>query len=291
MIALLFQRRLYYNWPIACFKRASSAVDKLAESHNAEKCLFGWGNIPGEDSEKLANYLQKDYDIEWVESKDIYKSDDGRIIHVSNNKNSLKIMIDENKEKATLKINNSRIYDLKVKKEKVKKESGKLNIYEVNKNMYDIHTVSENYKSGINEVKDLLRRGIYLDRNFKLNEDLDQLAFSMQYYLFYGGSEQIESVKSHLNNIRTNFDDQHAICLDQFIYEISRMHDKMHDYFEKNKIHPERRTKTRSTEFVDRLNDHLSKISPKVLALIIALLLIYLLKALLSTIEQFPTIL
>ena len=279
MIALLFKRLLYPNWPIACFKRASSAVDRLAESYNAEKCLFRWGNIPGEDSERLANYLREDYDVEWVESKDIYKSDDGRIIHISNTKNSLKIMISENKEKATLNINNTRIYDLKVKK-----ENGKLNIYEVNKNMFDIHTVSDNYKNGVDEVKDLLRRGIYLDRNFNLNKVLDQLAFWMQYYLLYGRSEQIESVKKHLDNISKNFDEQYDISLDQFVYEISRMHDKMQGYFKKNEIHPECSTKTRSTELVGRFNDQLLNISLKVLALIIAALTIYLSKLQPSTI-------
>lgn len=109
----------------------------------------------------------------------------------------------------------------------------------------------------------------------------------MQYYLLYGRSEQIESVKKHLDNISKNFDEQYAISLDQFVYEISRMHDKMQGYFKKNEIHPECSTKTRSTEFVGRFNDQLLNILPKVLALIIAARIIYLSELQPSTILQY----
>lgn len=281
MSALLLQTPYYRHRIKTPFKHARSAVDKLAERYDAEKCLFGWGDIPGEDEEKLASYLRKDHDIDWVDSKNIYKSDDGKTIHVSNDKNTLKITIDEKKEKGTLEINNARIYGIKVKK-----ENDKLNIYEVNKDMYGIHTVSENYKRGINEVKDLLGRGIDLDRNPSLCKVLDQLAFWMQYYLFYGGSEQIESVKKHLDHITKNFDRQYRVNLDKFIYEILRMHDEMDDYFEKNKIHP-----VRSTKFVDRLKGHLLKKSPEVLALIIIALLIHLSGSLSEIIKLFQQIL
>ena len=166
------------------------------------------------------------------------------------------------------------------------KENDKLNIYEVKsyKDIYRIYVISENYKSGLNVVKDLMRRGIDLNRNPKLNEVLDQLAFLMQYYLFYGGSEQIESVKKHLDDIPKNFDDQYHINLDQFVYEILRMHDKMDDYFEKNKIHP-----VRNTKFVDHLKEHLLKRSPGIAALVIIVISIHLLKLLPYIIEWLPT--
>ena len=281
MAALLFRGVRRGHMVNIHFKHARSAVHKIIEHKNDGKCLFGWDNIPGEDSEKLASYLRKGHDIDWVESEDLHKSEDGKTIHSSNDKNSLKIMIDEKKEKGTLEINNARIYDLKVKK-----ENGKLNIYEIKnyKNMYHIHTVSNNYKSGINEIKDLLRRGIDLNRNPNLNGILDRLAFSMQYYLFYGGYEQMESVKKHLDHITKNFDEQYCISLDQFICEISRMCDKIDRYFEKNEIRP-----TRSTGFAYHLTDHLLKKSPEIAAVVITVISIYLLRLLPYIIEWLPT--
>ena len=275
-----FIQRQQYNYGIAThFESARSAVDKLTESQNGGKCLFGWDDIPGKDSEKLVSYLREDRDIGWVVSTNIRKSDDGKAIHISEDENLIKITIDDKKEKGTLEIGNARICDLKVKK-----ENDKLNIYGVKsyKDMYRIYMVSENYKSGLNVVKDLLRRGIDLNRNPKLNEVLDQLAFLMQYYLFYGGSEQIEAVKKHLDNIPKNFDDQYYINLDQFVYEILRMHDQIDDYFEKNKIYP-----VRNTKFGDRLKEHLLKKSPGIAALVITA--IYLLKLLPYVIEWLPT--
>ena len=284
-IASLIQRQ-QYNYGIAThFESARSAVDKLVESQNDEKCLFGWDDIPGEDIEKLASYLREDRDIDWVESKNIHKSEDDKSIHSSKDENLIKITINDKKEKGILEINNTRICDLKVKK-----ENDKLNIHEVKsyKDMYRIYMISDNYKSGLNAVKDLLRRGIDLNRNSNLNQVLDQLAFSMQYYLLYGGSEQIESVKKHLDHITITkiFDKQYHINSDQFIYEILRMHDKIDDYFEKNKIHP-----TRSTGFAYSLTDHLVKRSSEILALIIVAMLIYLFGSLPEIVKLFQQIL
>ena len=197
MTALLFRGAVCDHMVNTHFKRARSAVDKLVESQNDEKCLFEWDDIPGKDSEKLASYLREDRDIGWVESKNIHKSKGDKSINISKDENSIKITIDDKKGKGILEINNARICDLKIKK-----ENGKLHIHEVKsyKDMYRIYRISDDYKSGLNAVKDLLRRGIDLNRNSNLNQVLDQLAFSMQYYLLYGGSEQIESVKKTLRS-------------------------------------------------------------------------------------------
>ncbi len=64
------------------------------------------------------------------------------------------------------------------------------------------------------------------------------------------------------------------------------MHDKIDDYFEKNKIHP-----TRSTGFAYSLTDHLVKRSSEILALIIVAMLIYLFGSLPEIVKLFQQIL
>lgn len=90
-----------------------------------KKELFRWGNVPGNDSERLRRFLIYDLDIDWAENAEITKSGGGKTIRIFKDKNSAEIMIDEKKDKATLKISDGKTYYLKVKE-----ENGKLNIYE-----------------------------------------------------------------------------------------------------------------------------------------------------------------
>ncbi|RCV63091.1 Pentapeptide repeat-containing protein [Methanophagales archaeon] len=86
--------------------------------------LFSWDSVPGDDDKKLKKFLRDDFDIGWAENSEILKSDDGKTISIFKDEYSAEIIIDEKKEKATLKITDGRIHELKVKK-----ENGKLNIY------------------------------------------------------------------------------------------------------------------------------------------------------------------
>lgn len=85
--------------------------------------LFSWDSVPGSDNEKLIKFLEDDFDIDWAKDSEISKPED-RIISISKDENSAVIMIDEEEEKATLKMSDDRTCDLKVKN-----EDGKLNIY------------------------------------------------------------------------------------------------------------------------------------------------------------------
>ena len=90
-----------------------------------DEYLFSWDNVPGNDSEILLRFLRDDLDIGWAENAEIHKPDDGKTIRIFKDENAVEIMLDERAEKATLKISDGRTYDLKVKK-----EDGKLNIYD-----------------------------------------------------------------------------------------------------------------------------------------------------------------
>ena len=86
--------------------------------------LFSWDNVPGKDRVRLLRILRDDFDIGWAENAEIRKSDGGKTIRIFKNENSAEIMIDEKKEKVSLKISDGRTRDLKVKK-----ENGKIKIY------------------------------------------------------------------------------------------------------------------------------------------------------------------
>lgn len=101
-------------------------LEELVNARLDEKdvYLFSWNDVLRNDSKRLLSSLRDDLDIGWVENAEIRKSYGGKTILISNDNNSAKIMIDANKEKATLKISDGRIHDLKVKN-----ENGKLNLY------------------------------------------------------------------------------------------------------------------------------------------------------------------
>ncbi|PXF61866.1 MAG: hypothetical protein C4B59_01150 [Candidatus Methanogaster sp.] len=90
-----------------------SSIDVM--DHKLELCLFRWGEIPGDDNERLLRYLQNEYGIGWVKGAEISKSDDEKTICIKKDENSAKIMFDEIDIKATLELNDGVIYDLKVK--------------------------------------------------------------------------------------------------------------------------------------------------------------------------------
>ncbi|RZN35458.1 MAG: hypothetical protein EF813_08625 [Methanosarcinales archaeon] len=144
------------------------------------------------------------------------------------------------------------------------------------KDMYEIHNASDEYGSGIKEVKNLLIRGIDLDRFFdlntelSLNEILDWLTFSMQYYLFYGEIEQMKAVKIHLECMTDNFDENYCINADNFVREILRMYDEIDRYFKENNI-----CIVRSTKFTDRAMSYLQPVLLAIVLLVISMITKY----------------
>jgi hypothetical protein len=86
--------------------------------------LFSWDNIPGKDDEKLRKFLVEDIGIDWAEDAKIDKSNDGTTIHIFTGEHSAEIKMDDNKEKAILKISDGKTHSLEVKT-----DNNKLNIY------------------------------------------------------------------------------------------------------------------------------------------------------------------
>jgi phage tail-like protein len=82
--------------------------------------MFSWDKVPGNDSDRLLNYLRDDFGIGWAEGAEIYKSEDNKTIHIRKGKKSAEILMDRKKKKATLTIRGGKTHELKVKKENKK---------------------------------------------------------------------------------------------------------------------------------------------------------------------------
>jgi len=135
--------------------RVYVAMDEFKELFRAElsgveskllKCWFSWNNIPGDGNERFIKLFRKCFDIDWVENAKIYKSDDGKTIHITDGENSAEITIYKKKGKTTLKICDGRVYDLEFKR-----ENSKRNIY--------IETIPYSYKI-VNNLQNGYKMGV-----------------------------------------------------------------------------------------------------------------------------------
>ena len=104
-------------------KRLQSLV-KISEFLERGEHVFSWDSVPGDDDEKLKEFLRDDYNFDWAKNAEILKFDDGKTISIFKDEDSVEITIEEEKKKATLKIKDGGTFKLKVKK-----ENGKRNIY------------------------------------------------------------------------------------------------------------------------------------------------------------------
>ena len=87
--------------------------------------MFSWDEIPGNDDERIIEYLKDELKIEWAKTENISKIDDGKTIIVSNKEKSISLKLNDEKTKINLKID-----DVRADEFTVKTENGKLNIYE-----------------------------------------------------------------------------------------------------------------------------------------------------------------
>ncbi len=77
--------------------------------------LFNWSNVPGNDNGRLLRFLKDDLEINWVNNAKIVKLNDDRVTRIFSGNNSIEIVLD-NEEKAIMKLDNGKTYDLQVEK-------------------------------------------------------------------------------------------------------------------------------------------------------------------------------
>lgn len=110
-------------------KNYDRAIERLSMAKKmADKYLFSWDEIPGNDSERLTEFLNQSFNIDWVDSAKIEKIDNDKTIKVYRDTNYLSLNLNNGKNKVTLRIDDGRTGEFIVKE-----ENHELNIYETSK--------------------------------------------------------------------------------------------------------------------------------------------------------------
>lgn len=90
--------------------------------------LFSWDDIPGSDEGRLKEFLKQKFYIDWINNAKIEKLYNDIIIKVSNKHNFVWLSLNSQKTEANLIIHDSRTDDFIIKR-----ENGKLNLYQKSK--------------------------------------------------------------------------------------------------------------------------------------------------------------
>lgn len=110
---------------IRCFVGADGLKKYLIKKK--DRYLFSWDMISGNDNEKLKEFLNQNYSIDWVETAEIEAIDDNKAIKVFTDKNSILLRLNDENTKVNLKIDDKRTDTFFVEA-----ENDKLNIYDKN---------------------------------------------------------------------------------------------------------------------------------------------------------------
>lgn len=82
-----------------------NSVDK------AKLCVFSWEEIPGNDNDKLIDFLNSNFAIELIKTPEIEKIDGGKAINISTGKNHISLSLNDEKTKVNLKIDGVQTYE------------------------------------------------------------------------------------------------------------------------------------------------------------------------------------
>ncbi len=132
-------------------QRILKGLEGMSHFNEIEKeFLFSWDDIPGNDNQRLIEFLKKKIGIDWVETAKIEKTDAGRTIKVATMKNSLSLRLNYEKSEVNLEID-----DGKTDKFKMETKNGKLNIYRKEKDLSPEDKVNKFFENFEIEKQDI----------------------------------------------------------------------------------------------------------------------------------------
>ncbi|MCZ7360334.1 MAG: P-loop NTPase fold protein [Candidatus Methanoperedens sp.] len=85
---------------------------------------FSWDDVPGKDQSRLIKFVKQNFNIDWAETAEIDKINNGKTINVSSGKSHLSIALNNEKTKVNIEPDKNRTEEFKVRA-----EGGKLKIY------------------------------------------------------------------------------------------------------------------------------------------------------------------
>ncbi|RPJ74615.1 MAG: hypothetical protein EHM20_10300 [Alphaproteobacteria bacterium] len=100
-----------------------SSIYMHDNSENVLSYLFSWDNVPGNESNKLSDYLKNDLETDCVSNAQIIKTDDNNTIRIFTPNNSLELKLADDKDTVLITPNHIQL--------KVKEEDSKFCIYKV----------------------------------------------------------------------------------------------------------------------------------------------------------------
>lgn len=96
----------------------------LIEQKGFTVSLFNWNEVPGNDNERLIEFLKQKFELDWIKTAKINKINDDSTIKVSTEKNNISLKLNDEKTKVSLEIDDERTDEFIAKK-----ENDKLRIY------------------------------------------------------------------------------------------------------------------------------------------------------------------
>jgi hypothetical protein len=118
-----------YNSEMLSDEKYNSAFEaECGKLANRTEYFFNWNKIPGDDNGRLIEFLRENYNIGWVTTVKIEKSNDDKAIRIYSEKNSISLILTDDKTRVNLKIDDGRtdVFDAKM-------EGKELNIFHYEK--------------------------------------------------------------------------------------------------------------------------------------------------------------
>lgn len=120
------------------------------------KFVFCWDDVPGNDTEKIKEFLIQNFGVNWIKGPNVVsvnKAEDGKAVRIASGDNLLSVNLNDEMTKAGITIEvGSKSFDFSFN---VKKENGKTNVYLDNSENRNMLTAM--LKSNVTITKNLIQ--------------------------------------------------------------------------------------------------------------------------------------